>query len=76
MGVYSTLGNHDYGDYVHWDTAEEKKANLEKLKEIHLALGWRLLMNEHVVLQKEMIKLHCSVLKIGATRPGFLNMET
>ena len=52
MGVYSTLGNHDYGDYVHWDSAEEKKANLEKMKEIHQALGWRLLMNEHVVLQK------------------------
>jgi len=23
MGVFSTLGNHDYGDYVHWDSAEE-----------------------------------------------------
>jgi uncharacterized protein len=52
MGVYSTLGNHDYGDYVHWDTPEEKKANLEQLKQIHAALGWRLLMNEHVVLEK------------------------
>jgi uncharacterized protein len=52
MGVYSTLGNHDYGDYVHWDSAEEKKANLEKLKEVHRSLGWRLLMNEHVVLEK------------------------
>jgi predicted MPP superfamily phosphohydrolase len=52
LGVYSTLGNHDYGDYVHWDNIEEKKANLEKLKDIHRALGWRLLMNEHVVLQK------------------------
>ena len=52
MGVFSTLGNHDYGDYVHWDSAEEKKANLEKMKEIHAQLGWRLLMNEHVVLDK------------------------
>ncbi|MBK5270644.1 MAG: metallophosphoesterase, partial [Bacteroidia bacterium] len=52
MGVYSTLGNHDYGDYVHWNSAEEKKANLEQLKEIHGALGWRLLMNEHIVLEK------------------------
>jgi len=52
MGVYSTLGNHDYGDYVQWDTAEEKTANLEKLKQIHADLGWRLLMNEHVVLEK------------------------
>ena len=33
MGVYSTLGNHDYGDYVKWKSPEEKKANLEKLKQ-------------------------------------------
>jgi uncharacterized protein len=52
MGVYSTLGNHDYGDYVRWDSPEEKKANLEKLKQVHADLGWRLLMNEHVVLEK------------------------
>jgi len=52
MGVYSTLGNHDYGDYVHWDRREEKIANLEKLKRIHGELGWRLLMNEHVPLEK------------------------
>jgi uncharacterized protein len=53
MGVYSTLGNHDYGDYVHWNSPEEKNANLDRLKEIHSELGWRLLMNEHCVLQKE-----------------------
>jgi predicted MPP superfamily phosphohydrolase len=48
LGVYSTLGNHDYGDYVTWDSAEAKKQNLENLKLIHRQLGWRLLMNEHV----------------------------
>jgi uncharacterized protein len=52
MGVYSTLGNHDYGDYVSWDSPEEKRANLEKLKQVHSSMGWRLLMNEHVVLEK------------------------
>jgi uncharacterized protein len=52
LGVYSTLGNHDYGDYVHWRSAEEKQANLEKLKQVHHTMGWRLLMNEHIVLQK------------------------
>ncbi len=52
MGVYSTLGNHDYGDYVHWDSPEEKKINLERLKQVHADLGWRLLMNEHVVLER------------------------
>jgi len=52
MGVYSTLGNHDYGDYVQWKSAEEKDANLERLKQVHHELGWRLLMNEHVVVEK------------------------
>jgi predicted MPP superfamily phosphohydrolase len=52
MGVYSTLGNHDYGDYVNWDSAEAKLANLNELKQVHAKLGWRLLMNEHVALEK------------------------
>jgi predicted MPP superfamily phosphohydrolase len=52
MGVYSTLGNHDYGDYVSWPSEQAKKENLERLKHVHAQLGWRLLMNEHVVLEK------------------------
>jgi uncharacterized protein len=52
LGVYSTLGNHDYGDYVRWESPEVKAANLNRLKEVHGELGWRLLMNEHVVLEK------------------------
>jgi uncharacterized protein len=51
-GVYSTLGNHDYGDYVQWDSATAKTANLDRLKGIHAEAGWKLLMNEHVHLQK------------------------
>lgn len=52
LGVYSTLGNHDYGDYVSWNSKEEKAANLERLKQVHATLGWRLLVNEHIVLEK------------------------
>ncbi len=53
MGVYSTLGNHDYGDYASWPfNGITKQQNLEDLKKVHAALGWRLLMNEHVVLEK------------------------
>ncbi|MEO6231478.1 MAG: metallophosphoesterase [Ferruginibacter sp.] len=53
MGVYSTLGNHDYGDYVQWPVdGVSKQQNLSNLKDIHATLGWRLLMNEHVVLEK------------------------
>ena len=52
MGVFSTLGNHDYGDYIWWETQELKKANLDRLKQIQAEMGWRLLMNEHVVLER------------------------
>jgi len=52
MGVFSTLGNHDYGDYVWWETPELKKNNLSDLMELQRKMGWRLLMNEHVVLQR------------------------
>lgn len=53
MGVYSILGNHDYGDYKRWSSPEEKVQNLEKLKQVQANMGWRLLMNEHVVLEKQ-----------------------
>ena len=53
LGVFSTLGNHDYGDYVQWPTAQAKIDNLEALKKVHANMGWRLLMNEHVVLEKK-----------------------
>jgi predicted MPP superfamily phosphohydrolase len=52
LGVFSTLGNHDYGDYVQWPSAQAKYDNLEALKKVHATMGWRLLMNEHVVLEK------------------------
>lgn len=52
LGVYSIFGNHDYGDYVHWESPENKNANLERLKKVHAGLGWRLLLNEHVVIEK------------------------
>lgn len=58
-GVYSILGNHDYGDYVQWPSKQAKEENLTALKEVHAAMGWRLLMNEHVTIQHngEQIKL-------------------
>jgi predicted MPP superfamily phosphohydrolase len=69
LGVYSILGNHDYGDYVGWpdrDEAHERRekeedrhiwtplqeANLERLKQVHQDLGWRLLIDEHVTVTR------------------------
>jgi len=53
MGVFSTLGNHDYGDYVKWPSQDVRDQNIDHLKNLQAAMGWRLLMNEHVVLEKE-----------------------
>jgi uncharacterized protein len=53
MGVFSTLGNHDYGDYVKWPDEEARNQNIEDLKKLQAGMGWRLLMNEHVVLERE-----------------------
>lgn len=52
MGKYSILGNHDYGDYMAWPSVEAKAANLQRLCEIQEELGFRLLRNENVKLQK------------------------
>ena len=52
LGVYSVLGNHDYGDYYQWESMAAKEKNLSDLIEVHAAMGWRLLMNEHVVLER------------------------
>lgn len=51
-GVFSTLGNHDYGDYVQWSSKEAKEVNLNVLKSVHASMGWKLLMNENVTIEK------------------------
>jgi predicted MPP superfamily phosphohydrolase len=51
-GVFSVLGNHDYGDYVNWNSTEEKAENLEALKRIQKEMGYRLLLNESHFLER------------------------
>ncbi|MEM9258768.1 MAG: metallophosphoesterase [Bacteroidota bacterium] len=50
-GVYSVLGNHDYGDYVEWESPEAKQANMESLYQVHRDLGWDLLRDENRQLE-------------------------
>nr|WP_241265283.1 metallophosphoesterase [Algoriphagus aestuariicola] len=52
MGKFSILGNHDYGDYMSWPSQEAKRANLDRLYEIQKELGFRLLRNESVQIEK------------------------
>ena len=52
-GVFSVLGNHDYGDYVPWASAQAKAQNLRRLMDNHARLGWRLLLDEHQMLERD-----------------------
>lgn len=49
-GVYSILGNHDYGDYIEWKNDSLKADNLKQLKEMQLNMGWKMLNNSHSYL--------------------------
>lgn len=50
LGVYSTLGNHDYGDYIRWVSPSEKQKNHQAMLAAHQQLGWHLLMNDHQMI--------------------------
>jgi len=52
-GVFSILGNHDYGDYHKWENATAKKNNLDKLKQTHAEMGWNLMLNENRFIEKD-----------------------
>lgn len=53
LGVFSILGNHDYGDYYYQkDDIEGKKHNYDLMKKVHAQMGWKLLLNENHVITK------------------------
>ncbi|SNS15914.1 hypothetical protein SAMN06295967_104116 [Belliella buryatensis] len=52
-GQFSIIGNHDYGDYVSWESATAKQDNFEKFKEQHERLGYQLLIDEHVKIVRD-----------------------
>ncbi|WP_258104835.1 metallophosphoesterase [Marinoscillum sp. MHG1-6] len=50
MGVYSTMGNHDYGDYSSWSSQEAKQKDISNLHDMHRYMGWDILLNENRVI--------------------------
>ena len=52
-GLYSVLGNHDYGDYVKWSSEEAKAQNLEDLKSLQNKIGFDMLLNENRFIEKD-----------------------
>lgn len=52
LGKYSILGNHDYGEYLEWDSEKEKEKNFVAIKDLHQQIDFKLLLNENVKIQK------------------------
>lgn len=71
-GQFSILGNHDYGDYIEWGSEAEKAANLEQLKEQHKKLGYRLLLDENLELEKDGQKI--SLIGVQNWGRGFIQI--
>lgn len=67
-GIYSILGNHDYGYYA-YGAKDTIAANHNKIMNIHKQIGFDLLLNENRVIEKEGQKLHIlGVENWGASR--------
>jgi hypothetical protein len=71
-GQYSILGNHDYGDYIQWDSPAAKAANLATLEEHHKALDYRLLLNENAAIEKDGQKI--ALIGVQNWGRGFIKM--
>ena len=51
-GIFSVMGNHDYGDYIKWESDEAYAQNIEELKAIQKEMGYDLLLNESRFIEK------------------------
>lgn len=71
-GQFSILGNHDYGDYIHWNSEAEKAANLDKLKQHHDDLCYRLLLDENLEIEKNGEKI--SLIGVQNWGRGFIQV--
>ncbi|MFP3831923.1 metallophosphoesterase [Chryseobacterium sp. SIMBA_028] len=57
-GKFAVLGNHDYGDYVNWESPEAKKKNLDTLIDYEKQAGFDMLRNENRVIERNGEKLY------------------
>jgi predicted MPP superfamily phosphohydrolase len=71
MGVYSVLGNHDYGDYVSWKSSVAKVENLVHLKSLQARMGWHLLLNTHIKLERNNEKIAVLGIENWGAKAGF-----
>ncbi|MEO1259262.1 MAG: metallophosphoesterase [Bacteroidota bacterium] len=75
-GQFSILGNHDYGDYVAWPSTEAKNQNMQRLFSNHQKIGFRLLLDEQIIIEKDGAKIALMGVEnwgIGFGKRGNLN---
>ena len=51
LGVFSVLGNHDYGEYADWKDNNAKNKNFNDLLHSQKEFGWNLLRNENTNIE-------------------------
>jgi predicted MPP superfamily phosphohydrolase len=56
-GVFAVLGNHDYGDYIRWNKPTDKARNMLDLYRFYKSLGWNLLNNSNVLIERDSQKI-------------------
>ncbi len=74
-GVYSILGNHDYGDYIRFPSRDEKRLNFEEIIAMHKNAGWKLLRNESVVLQDNFVLIGTENISAKASFKSYGKMD-
>jgi hypothetical protein len=57
-GKFSIMGNHDYGDYVRWEDEKEKKENMAQFESLHKEMGFKLLRNQNLTIEKGEEKIY------------------
>lgn len=67
LGVYSTLGNHDYGKYVQWTSVQAERQNVLNVIAAHKQMGWNIMLDEHKILEQNGDKIAL----IGVQNLGF-----
>ena len=77
-GVVSVLGNHDEGGYFDWPTEQQRQADRQKLIDLQREMGWKLLINDHVILRRDTSEIAVVGTKCfyGWPHPIYGNLDT
>ncbi len=71
LPIFSILGNHDYGDYVQWESVEAKRDNLRRLAQNHAKIGWKLLLDESHTIRRGTDELAVLGVQNWSSHPQF-----